>query len=99
MRMDKFTTLAQEAIAAASQNTLSKQHAELTPLHLLDALLEDQNGIACSIISKAGIQVDPLVKVVTAEIGRLPTVSGTGTQPVMSTQAAQVLTVAGKSVV
>src|SRR6185503_11984910 len=42
MRMDRFTTLAQEALASAQSMAVSKSHAEMSPLHILAALLEDK---------------------------------------------------------
>ena len=58
MRMDRFTTLAQEALAAAQALAGAKSHAEMTPLHLLAAMLEDRAGIASSIMNKAGLNAD-----------------------------------------
>jgi len=94
MRMDRFTTLAQEAISSASQKVMASQHSELTPLHLLDALLEDPNSVAHSILGRAGVQSARVAQVVQAELERLPTVSGG--QPGTSTAAAQVLATAEK---
>ncbi|QOJ16425.1 MAG: ATP-dependent chaperone ClpB [Phycisphaeraceae bacterium] len=96
MRMDKFTSLAQEAIAAASQDTLAKGHAELTPLHLLVALLEDEGGIARSIIGKAGVQPDQVARIASTELNRMPTISGTARQPQMSAAFMQVVQAAEK---
>ena len=42
MRPDRFTTLAQEALASAQTLAVTKSHAELTPLHMLAALLEER---------------------------------------------------------
>jgi len=41
MRLDRFTTLAQEALNNAQSWAADHSHSELTPLHLLHALLED----------------------------------------------------------
>ncbi|MHC4787022.1 MAG: Clp protease N-terminal domain-containing protein, partial [Planctomycetota bacterium] len=51
MRPDRFTTLAQEALASAQTLAITKSHAELTPLHVLVALLEDTAGITGSILA------------------------------------------------
>ncbi len=96
MRMDRFTTLAQQALADAQSQALSAGHAELTPLHILAALLEDRTSIAHSIIGKAGVNADRVAEVAEAELKRLPTVSGESAQPQTSPAAIGVLTEAEK---
>ena len=55
MRLDRFTTPAQEALNSAQSLAISMAHAELTPLHLLAVLVEDSSGLSCSILDKSGI--------------------------------------------
>jgi ATP-dependent Clp protease ATP-binding subunit ClpB len=81
MRMDRFTTLAQQALADAQSLAMQANAAEVSPLHLLSALLAEKGGTASSIIAKTGVQPDRLAQVVEAEMKRLPTVSGTPPQP------------------
>lgn len=78
MRMDRFTTLAQQVLATAQMTAVSREHAELTPLHILGALLEDADGITRSIIAKAGVNPEQVAQVAEAELNRLPVVSGSG---------------------
>ena len=96
MRMDRFTTLAQQTLADAQSQALSAGHAELMPLHILAALLEDRTSIAHSIIGKAGVNADRVAEVAEAELNRLPTVSGESAQPQTSPAAGHVLTEAEK---
>jgi ATP-dependent Clp protease ATP-binding subunit ClpB len=81
MRMDRFTTLAQQALADAQSLAMQANAAEVSPLHLLSALLSEKGGTASSIVAKTGVQADRLAQVVDAEMKRLPTVSGTPPQP------------------
>ena len=76
MRMERFTTLAQEVLAASQALAVSKHHAEITPLHMLAALLEDSSGIAGSILARSGVNDQRIREVAEAELGRLPHVSG-----------------------
>ena len=46
MRLDKLTIKAQEALQAAHELAASRAHQELTPEHVLAALLDQQDGIA-----------------------------------------------------
>ncbi|MHC4447252.1 MAG: ATP-dependent chaperone ClpB [Planctomycetota bacterium] len=96
MRMDRFTTLSQEALAAAQSLALTKSHAELAPLHILAALLEDPNGIVRSILAKTGVNADRVSEVTAAELGRSPTVSGAPGQVQTSPATIQVLAAAEK---
>ena len=57
MRLDKLTIKAQEALQAAHELAGSRAHQELTPEHVLAALLDQPDGIAGAILRKLG--VDP----------------------------------------
>src|SRR5438552_324381 len=108
MRMDRLTTLAQEALAAAQSMAMAGSHAELSPLHLLAALLEEPNSIAHSILAKAGVNSERIADIANSEINRLPKVSfsggdgagdsggGGGGQPSTSPAIMQVLNTAEK---
>ncbi len=76
MRLDRFTTLAQEALANAQSSAISSQHSEISPLHVLASLVEDPQSVAASIVQRVGVDPKRLREVVHAEMKRLPTVSG-----------------------
>jgi ATP-dependent Clp protease ATP-binding subunit ClpB len=57
MRLDKLTIKAREAIQAAHELAGSRGHQELTPEHLLLALLDQQDGVTGALLRKIG--VDP----------------------------------------
>ena len=65
-RPDKLTVKAQEAIQAAQQIAESQGHAQLVPLHLLKALLDEQGGIVRPLMEKVGIRVPQLLGIVDA---------------------------------
>jgi ATP-dependent Clp protease ATP-binding subunit ClpB len=96
MRPDRFTTLAQEALASAQALAMGKSHAELSPLHILAALLEDTAGITGSIMAKAGADAARVGDVARAELERLPSVTGGSGQPQTSPGTVQVLNEAEK---
>jgi len=54
MKLDKLTVKAQEAIAAARDVAVAKNHAEVSTEHLLLALLDQEAGIVPRILSKLG---------------------------------------------
>ena len=80
MRMDRFTTLAQQVLANAQSMAVSAANAELTPLHLLAAMLEEQDGVARSILARTGTDGDRIQEIAGASLSRLPTVNGTTPQ-------------------
>jgi ATP-dependent Clp protease ATP-binding subunit ClpB len=66
MKLDKLTVKAQEAIAAARDAAVARNHAEVSPEHLLVALLEQEGGVVPRILAKLG--ADP--RVVRADLDR-----------------------------
>jgi ATP-dependent Clp protease ATP-binding subunit ClpB len=79
MRFDKFTTLAQEAISAAQNLAASATNPEITPLHLLSALLAEKGSNAATILQKSGVDAARVASVTDAEMRRLPKVQGATT--------------------
>ncbi|MBX9738109.1 MAG: hypothetical protein K2X32_14400, partial [Phycisphaerales bacterium] len=92
MRPDRFTTTAQQALADAQADAGTRQHAEITPLHLLGSLLADKSGPTWSLLAKAGADAGRAATFVQSELGRLPTVQGATALPSRSLMA--VMTVA-----
>src|SRR3954462_5767883 len=94
MRLDKFTTKAQEAVARAQETAQQKNHAEILPLHLLSALLEESDGVVQPLLQKLGANVGRIQQIVTSELDRLP--SATGTQLGLNRATQDVFTAAQK---
>ena len=90
-RPDKLTVKAQEAIQAAQQIAESQGHAQLVPLHLLKALLDEQGGIVRPLMEKVGIRVPQLLGIVDADLNKLPRSSGGSGQVGASAAIRQVL--------
>lgn len=80
MRMDRFTTAAQEALAGAQTAAAGASHPEVGGLHLLSAMLEDRNGPTAAVLKKVGAPLDRLGGIVQSELKRLPTASSGGGQ-------------------
>src|SRR5262245_41995379 len=89
-RFDKLTVKSQEAVQRAQSLAADKGHAEMEPLHLLAALLEDADGVARPVLEKIGVNVPQLLRQVQAELDRRPQVSG-GSQPNPNRQLLAVL--------
>jgi ATP-dependent Clp protease ATP-binding subunit ClpB len=79
MNPDRFTTIAQQALAVAQQDALARQNPEVTGLHVLGALLADRGGGVWSVLQKTGARPEQVAGVVSGELDRLPkTISGAG---------------------
>ena len=89
MQMDRLTIKAVEAVQQAERTAQSMGHAEVTPIHLLAALVGsaaqdgngDPGGIVVPILNKSGAQVDQIRNICESELGRLPKVSGASLSP------------------
>jgi ATP-dependent Clp protease ATP-binding subunit ClpB len=81
MKFDKFTLKAQEALATAQQIAMAKSHTVLAPLHLLSAILGDDESVAIQILKKIGANVGRVKEMTESELGRLP--QGTSPNQIM----------------
>jgi ATP-dependent Clp protease ATP-binding subunit ClpB len=75
MRLDRLTVKAQEALTAAQQGASEAGHAQVGPLHLLDALLGQEGGLTVPLLAKVGIPADRIGSIVASELERLPSQS------------------------
>ena len=90
-RFEKLTVKGQEALQRAQEIAAEQGHQQLVPLHLLKALLDEDQGIVRPLIQKIGANVGQLATMVASEISRLPKVSGSNVQPAAAPATAKVL--------
>ena len=90
IRWDKTTVKTQEAIQRAIELASQNGNPELQPVHLLAALVGDQEGIIVPVLERVGAQPQQVLAEATREIERLPKVSGAGGQPTLSNAAQRV---------
>ncbi len=76
MNMNKLTVKAQEAVQNAQELAGDRGNQVLEPLHILAALLNDQDGVVGPILAKAGAQSATVHQRVTDALSSLPTVQG-----------------------
>ena len=83
----KFTTMAQEAVGDAIQSASAAGNAQVETLHVMDALLRQENGVARSLIKAAGGDSQAIGAAVRNALVALPSASGSSTsQPQASRQ-------------
>jgi ATP-dependent Clp protease ATP-binding subunit ClpB len=78
MRFDKLTTKFQQALGDAQSLALANDNGYIEPVHLLSALLAQEDGGTASLLSRAGVNLAPLRSGLQQAIERLPKVEGTG---------------------
>ena len=75
MRQDKLTTKFQEALGDAQSIALGSDHAYIEPVHLLLAMLKQQDGPK-ALLQRSSVNVQGLTQACEAAVKKLPQVSG-----------------------
>src|SRR2546426_2889712 len=81
MDINKLTEKLQEALSSAQSKAVQYSHQQVDVEHLLLALLEQERGLATSILNKANIEVDNLRQRIEQELAKVPKVSGSAGGP------------------
>ena len=95
-RFDKLTIKAQEAVARAQSLAADRGHPELDPLHLLAALLAEEDGVVGPLLERIGVNRRQLDRIVESELGHFSRMSG-GSPPQPSAAFQQVLEAAQRA--
>ena len=91
MNIEKFTTKFQQAIAEAQSLAIGKDNQFIEPVHLLSALLNQQDGSVAPILTASGVNVAALRNELNNELAKLPQVSGNGGDVQLSRQLLNIL--------
>jgi len=84
MDFQKLTIKAQEAFSSAQGDAITRGNPELTPDHLLVALLDQEGGVAPRIVEKAGANAGEVRAAAAARLGALPRIEGAQQSPTAS---------------
>ncbi|MBO5722721.1 MAG: type VI secretion system ATPase TssH, partial [Lentisphaeria bacterium] len=76
MNLEKFTNRSREALVKAQEIAITARHTQLVDLHLLKALLEQNDGLAGSLLAKLNINVDSLNTALEAALAKVSRFSG-----------------------
>ncbi len=93
---NRWTIKSQEAFAAASELARTQNHAEITPEHLLAALLAQPEGLAVPILGRAGVEPTALAHQIDERLSSMAKAYGSA-QPSMSRDLSHVLDDADKA--
>ena len=78
MNLNRFTEKVQEALRAAQSAAASYNHQQVDVEHLLLSLLDQEGGLAASVLTKAGAQISTIKSRLENDLARMPKVSGPG---------------------
>ena len=76
MQLDRFTLKAQEALAASQKLAQDRGHAQVEPEHLMTALLDQDGGLAGSILERIGVSPVSVRSELDKRLGYFSTVHG-----------------------
>ena len=94
MNLEKYTQKAQEALLAAQHLAQEYQHQVVEPIHLLLALVQQQDGIVRAIIAKVSGGTQAIQEELSNDLDRRPKIQGTNLEVGLSPQTTQVLAAA-----
>ncbi|MEL6738314.1 MAG: Clp protease N-terminal domain-containing protein, partial [Pseudomonadota bacterium] len=80
MNLEKFTDRAKGFLQSALTVAIRMNHQRISPVHILKALLEDDEGMAAGLIQRAGGEAALAVSAVDASLAKIPVVTGGGAQ-------------------
>ena len=95
MNAEKFTQKSIEALSSATEVAKENGNQQITSLHLLQALMTDNEGVCARVIEKMGISSKKIIEDVESSIEKLVKVQGKGGEYV-SQDLSEVLTFAEK---
>ncbi len=97
MNFNKLTVKAQEAIAEAQNLARGAGNPELSPEHILLALLRQEGGIVAPILNKLGVNPGVVEAEVAAEVAKFSKVGGASAEPGVSSSLRKIFDAAFKS--
>src|SRR6202047_58345 len=80
LRFDKLTVKAQEALQQAQDIAAKNGQQQIEPLHILAALVGQQDGIVPPLLNRLGVRPETLEGEINTQISRFPKVSGVSQQ-------------------
>ena len=76
MKLDFFTDDTNNLVAAALDNAVLKKNPKVTPLHLLDSIIDFDNGYYANLINGFGASTKKIKKELKSRFSKLPKVTG-----------------------
>src|SRR4030081_704551 len=78
MQIEKYTDRLKTLVQSAQSLALRNGHQQITPLHVLKALLDDEDRLAANLIEATGATATLVSQAVDRELAKLPKIEGAG---------------------
>ena len=91
MDLEKFTERSRGFLQAAQTIAMRESHQRLAPEHLLKALLDDDQGLAANLITRAGGDAARVSETLEIALGKIPVVKGDAGQVYMDAATGKIL--------
>jgi ATP-dependent Clp protease ATP-binding subunit ClpB len=96
MRLDKLTHKFQQALSDAQSLAISQDNNVIEPVHVMLALIDQQDGSTAALLTQAGVNVQALKAALVKELGNFPVIKGEIGQVGASSNLVKLLTVTEK---
>src|SRR6056297_1562163 len=96
MRIDKLTSKLQTALADAQSIAVGKDHNFIEPVHLMQALLDQEGSAIKPLLKQAGAEPGRIRQAIAREIENLPEVQGSAGDIAMSNDMGRLFNIADK---
>jgi ATP-dependent Clp protease ATP-binding subunit ClpB len=96
MRMDKLTSKFQTALADAQSLAVGRDHQFIEPVHLMSALLDQDNGTVRHLLSQSDVNLNQLRSQLGEALERLPRVEGAAGEVHVSNELGRLLNITDK---
>ncbi|MEM7070400.1 MAG: ATP-dependent chaperone ClpB [Pseudomonadota bacterium] len=98
MNIEQFSERSRHILAQSQQIALQKGHVQITPLHLLKALMDDETAYASKLIKNAGGYIEVIERLVDENLRKEAEISGNGAGvPEIDRNTLQILNIASQS--
>src|SRR5579872_3233347 len=91
MNVNRYTERTQEALVNAQGIAQRHKNSQVEQAHVLLAHLQQEGGVASSIVERLGVDASAFAQQVEAAVNALPTISGSNVQPAFSSDVAEML--------
>ncbi len=91
MNLDKFTERSRGFVQAAQTIAMRENHQRFAPEHLLKALMDDEEGLASNLITRADGNAPAVMGAVEAALAKQPKVTGDAAQVYLDNTTAKVI--------
>ena len=78
MQIERYTDRLKALVQSAQSLALRSGHQQLTPLHILKTLLDDEDRLAANLVEATGNSAAQVQQAVNRELVKLPKVEGAG---------------------